>query len=157
MKIIASVILALTLCGCATDAIRTDAGFKPTITGAQEKHDLFVGKWHGSAKTDGGGEREWLVERMPNGMFQIELKATTNGAVERQTEYGVWGVSGSIYFTATQGFISQEGEIEPADTTDANLYDAYEILEATQNQIRYRGLETGNEFTVTRVSSDFSL
>lgn len=157
MKFLVALLVATSLVGCSSPTIRSDNGYKPLISGAQEMHDLFVGKWHGKAKIATGGDREWLTERKPDGTFTIYGKATINGITESQSEYGVWGVAGGTYFTITQGFFSESGEIEPADTSDANLYDAYDILEATNTNIRYKGKETGNVFTVTRVSRDFSL
>jgi hypothetical protein len=82
---------------------------------------------------------------------------TGNGRSIRQTEYGVWGVSGNFYFTITQGFITETGDIEPADTSDASLYDVYEILELTSDSMTYKNVETGNVFTAKRVPLDFKL
>ena len=157
MKILVALIVAISLVGCASQTIRSENGYKPTISGAQEMHDIFVGKWHGKSTLENGGHREWLAERTSNGMFTITSKATIDGTTDLQKEYGLWGVAGGTYFTITQGFISESGEIEPADTSDANLYDAYDILEATEDMIRYKGKETGNVFTVTRAANDFSL
>jgi hypothetical protein len=159
MKSLISLLVVLCLVGCVTEksVIRVENGHKLEISGAQEKHDLFVGKWYEKENTDSGGVQESISEHFPDGTTRVEFRITENGSSTRQTEYGVWGVSGNFYFTMTQGFISDDGQIEPADTRDASLYDVYEIVDLSVNSMTYKNVETGNVFTAKRVSKDFKM
>ena len=125
MRNLTLLLVVIGLCGCATEksVIRVENGHKIEISGAQEKHDLFVGKWYEKEKTDAGGVQESISEHFPDGTTRVEFRVTEKGGSTRQTEYGVWGVSGNFYFTMTQGFIEGDGQMEPADTSDASLYD----------------------------------
>lgn len=159
MKSLAPLLMVLFLSGCIAvkPIIRTDDGHKLTIQGAQEKRDLFIGKWYEKENTDSGGIQESVSEHLPDGTTRVEFHITEDGRSIRQTEYGVWGVSGNFYFTITQGFITETGDVEPADTSDASLYDVYEILDLAPNSMTYKNVETGNVFTAKRVSRDFKL
>ncbi len=154
--LLVSIVLA-TLLGCATDPRLSSDAFKPEIEGAQAARQALVGAWYGEATIRDGLQRRWVNRRSADGTYVLEVRLSGAASESPDREYGVWGVSGGIYFTIMQGWIDAGGTITPSDPADANFYDAYRVLELTGDVFRYRGLETGNTFTVTRVADDFSL
>jgi hypothetical protein len=126
---------------------------KPVIVGDVVRRSWMVGTWRGTAKTKDGETRVWDVTRKVDGTFRVEFCIACNTSKEeRLVEYGVWGVSGDVYFTITRGWVEGQGRLE-ADPRDEGLYDAYYILKAEGNSMRYRSASTGNEFTIERVSA----
>lgn len=139
--------------GCATHAA-IDRLRLPDATQEQQRA-LLVGKWIGDAMTRDGARRVQITERTADGAFKVTFRdIDAHGAVSEQTEVGYWGVSGSIYFTITVGWLDASGFRE-ADPTDASLNDAYQILELTEQRFRYRALQSGDEFSLSRVADTF--
>ena len=152
------VIVALPLfltAGCVTDSA-VDA-MKPPDASQQEQRAMLVGSWYGESATKSGGSRAHLMQRAADGTFQVTFRVVdSNGKITEQTEVGVWGTSGPVYFTITRGWLSNN-RLVPANPEDASLNDAYQILELTQDRFRYRSLQTKSEYTVKRVPDTFEL
>lgn len=148
--------LALAL-GCMSSPRLSYDQFKPTIEGAQQRRDALVGNWYGEAVSKNGVRRRWLNKRLADGTYVLAAKMEIPGADNVKREYGVWGVSESVYYTIMLGWIMADGTVERADPRDANFYDAYKVLELSTDRFRYKGLETQNVFEVKRVSADFEL
>ncbi|TDO98974.1 hypothetical protein [Marinomonas balearica] len=157
MKILAVLLsMALFLTGCATTTIQNGDAlteFKPVLS--EDKEALrasFVGKWLSKQPTKEGGMRETLVERFNDGQYLIEFKVydAAGTMTITQKEFGVWGVSGGVYFTMYRGLI-ERGELYPSDPSDAYNYDSYRILETSQKQLEYLSLSSGNRFTYQKV------
>lgn len=130
---------------------------KPREASEQEQRAMLVGSWYGESVTKSGGSRAHLMRRAADGTFKVTFRVVdSNGKITEQTEVGVWGASGSVYFTITRGWIRGD-RLVSASPDDANLNDAYEILELTHDRFRYRNFQTRNEFTVKRVPDTFEL
>lgn len=141
--------------GCTTagGSGYTITAFKPVLT--EDKKALrtsFVGKWLSKQPTKEGGTREALIERFDDGKYLVEFKVyDAKGALTKtQKEFGVWGVSGGIYFTVYRGLV-ENGQLYPSDPTDAYNYDSYKILEVSSEQLEYISLSSEGRFVYLRV------
>jgi len=145
--------LVVAASGCATD--RAIDRLKLSDAAQEQQRALLVGKWIGDAMARDGSRRLQITERNADGTFKVTFRhVEPTGAVSEQTEVGYWGVSGSIYFTITVGWLDEFG-LREADPTDASLNDAYQILELTEQRFRYRALQSGDEFSLSRVADTF--
>ncbi|AZF48680.1 MULTISPECIES: hypothetical protein [unclassified Pseudomonas] len=62
----------------------------------------MIGKWYGEATTLDGKRTQQLSERRADGTFNVNFRVTDkSGQWFEQKEFGLWGVSGKIYFTIT--------------------------------------------------------
>ena len=146
------------LCGCSAAKQNTVPGVKPPLpTSAYETRKLLIGKWLGEAKTDEGNRRQSLLDRLPNGTYKIFFRTyKSDASFEDQCEVGLWGFSGSVFFSIMRGWIVNEKFI-PADPTDPAYYDAYEILKLTEQEFEYRHIPTNYIFRAKRVLGDYTL
>jgi hypothetical protein len=116
--------LALAVSGSASTT-RLHA-FKGTHDAAESRRALLVGRWYGENQTEEGGEQLELTDLDANGTFKTQFRIIErSGSVSDHSEVGLWGVSGPVYFTITQGLVRRE-RFSSADPTRASLYDAYE-------------------------------
>lgn len=123
----------------------------------QDKRADFLGYWVGEVPTLDGKRLKWLIERRIDGSFTLThfIKSSPQDPVKFDPEtatfeLGVWGVSGDIYFTATRQYFENK-KVKNLDVTDANLYDAYQIVSFDGSTLVYRALETDEEFTTQKV------
>ena len=122
-----------------------------------EMRDLMIGAWYGELKTKDGDFKRALTKRKEDGTFSVHFIVTQkNGRVVNFKEAGIWGVRKPIYFTATRGFI-ENGKFEKGNVESAMLYDAYEIIKLTRDELVYYSLTSGNTFSSKRVSNDFEM
>jgi hypothetical protein len=151
---ISIVLIALLIAGCATaPAIYTA---KPPDSSEDLRRNLLLGRWYGEAKTREGGKRLQIIDRNVDGTFKVQFRVIEgSGKVWDQTEVGLWGISGPVYFTITRGWIDGQRFL-PANPTQATFYDAYEILELSKDKLCYKSFAIGDEYTVKRVSDSFS-
>jgi hypothetical protein len=127
---------------------------KPVIVGDLVRRNWMVGTWRGTAKTKDGESRVWHVSRKVDGTFSTEFCISCETSKEqRVVEFGVWGVSGDVYFTITRGWVEGKAKLD-ADPRDEGLYDAYYIIKIEGNSMRYRSASTGNEFIIERVGTN---
>ena len=147
-------LLALPLVvGCA--AAKPVHLFKPTTEAAHVRRDSMVGRWFGESTTKDGGTIQHIVHRREDGTYQVWFRLReAGGRLWQQSEIGLWGVSGSIYFTITRGWVGKD-EVRAVDASDATFYDAYEILDSSGDELRYRSVEVGDEYVVRRVPDTF--
>jgi hypothetical protein len=144
----------LTCAGCAVQPA-IDAAKPPDVSQA-ETRSLMIGTWYGDAPTKDGGRRLQITRRAADGTFQVMFRViSASGEVAEQTEVGFWGVSASVYFTITRGWLHGE-RFSEADPEDASLNDAYQILELSSERFRYRALQSGSEYSLTRVPDSFT-
>ena len=117
----------------------------------------LLGKWYGIASAADGGSKEWLIERLNDGTYRIDFRFTSaNGIISSQSEVGFWGISEDIYFRIFRGWVMANG-MKPADASDPDHYDAYEVLALTQNYFRYRHLGLREIYTVKKMPKNFRL
>ena len=139
----------LVLVSCASVSPVTHSKENETAQTIAQRQAL-VGTWRGEAPVKSGGSRSWVVQRYVDGTYQVDFTLIdAAGTKSSHSEFGVWGTSAGIYFTATRGYVESSG-IVPADTTDPTLYDAYKIIDLTQDAFEYQNLSTGNRFIVKR-------
>lgn len=156
MKIFVSLILFLQLLtsGCVTTNTSNKAitDTKPESLSDEKTWKHLIGEWHGSQPTKGGGNREEICIRHPDGTYEVEFKSTDKeGVVTDQKEVGLWGVSGSIYFTIFRGWV-KNGRIVPSNPSDPYIYDAYSIILLDETEFEYTDVSTGNEYKVIKVT-----
>lgn len=153
------IFLPLFTTGCASIYTSSNAisDFKPKSVSDEETRNLLIGTWQGSQSTKEGGKREELCTRYPNGTYETEfLSFDAAGVVSKQKEVGVWGVSGSIYFSIFSGWVI-DGRLVPADRSDSYSYDAYDIISLDGDVFVYKHVRIGDEYRVKRVSKAFTL
>ena len=153
-KFLATLLTALVLCSCASTGQPLKSGIKVGTGETALNRQFMVGNWYGEEPVASGGKHQWLDQRKNDSSFIIRIRSVDSGETIDQTEYGTWGVSANIFFSITSGWL-HDGLPTPADPSDPNFYDAYQILSLTSDSMTYKNLETGNVFTARRVSDDF--
>ncbi|WP_300635247.1 hypothetical protein [Pseudomonas sp.] len=152
-KIFALALTLTCLSGCNQQTLVH--AVKPLSTLQEQEHALMIGKWYGEATTFDGKRTQQLNERRADGTFNVKFRVTDkSGQWFEQKEFGLWGVSGKIYFTITTG--KQVGEqITSAKPGNPYLNDAYEIIELTATTYRSKARDGGGDFTQKRVDDGF--
>lgn len=152
--------LFITIAGCSHKQISTESitQTKPELTRTEaETWILMVGRWYGDQPTKAGGRRQWLVERNKDGTYKINFRFTEqDGTIRNSAEVGEWAISGPVYFSSFRGWV-RGNTIELADRSDPYNYDAYRIIQLSNELFEYEHLSTGNRFTIKRVPSDFEM
>lgn len=156
LTIICLITLVQISCTTTHTSDRAITSTKPALS-LEEKDAwrLLTGKWYGSQPTAGGGKREEIVERRRDGTQIIRFRThdLTYG-IKDDIEVGQWGISGPVYFTFYRG--SVEGDyFSPSDPSNPSNYDAYHILNLTEERFEYEHVVTGNRFVLKKVPSYF--
>ncbi len=114
------VLIVLFIAGCATaPSIYT---VKPNDSSEEPRRNLLLGRWYGEERTREGGKRLEIIDRYVDGTFKIQFRVTEgSGKVWDQTEIGLWGISGPVYFTITKGWLHDK-DFSPADPTQSTFY-----------------------------------
>lgn len=119
--------------------------------------NLLIGRWYGKKLFDDKTEQRWIMTRFKDGTYSVIFQfKEKNGQIEHFVEEGIWGAKKPIYFTAARTSIDK-GKVSPTNTSDAALYDAYRILELTNEKFSYYSYSSGNIYTVKKVKDSFSL
>ncbi len=154
----------LLLHGCAAFQSPSSGQSLPVV-GAKQDLELsalqlrnaLLGHWYGHQPTEQGGQYQWLVSRAVDGTYRIKFRMTSpEGDVTDSEEAGFWGVSEPIYFSIMRGWINGD-EFTQADPRDPYFYDAYQILELSENRFDYRSYDSGSTYTVHRVDAAFQM
>lgn len=152
------VIIAIILSGCATThtSIENITSEKPILSHSQkEVWNLMIGNWYGSQPTKDGGKKLEIMERASNGTYKLTFRIyNKNGYYNEQTEVGYWGVSGTVYFTIFRGWVKGV-KFSRANSSDPYNYDAYKIINLTDEIFEYEHFSTGNKYTNKKVSKWF--
>ncbi len=150
-KKIAFLFLIIILAGCFNTQTSSDEiiEIKPELK--EDKVSLrnsFIGKWYSEQPTKEGGVRKTTIERVPDSRYLVtfEVYDKENQLTLIQKEFGLWGVSGGVYFTMFKGWVEND-EFNKADPNDAYNYDSYKIISTSSNELEYQSLSTGNKFT----------
>lgn len=151
-------IFLVSLFGCASQRTSNQVvtALKPELSMSEEQRWLLmIGKWYGNQPTKAGGFRQQIIERYADGTYKIVFKITEpNGTVEESVEVGSWGVSGPVYFTMFRGWLYGE-DMHPSDPSDPYNYDAYNIVNVTQELFEYEHVSNGNKYKIKKVPNDF--
>ena len=139
------------------DPVTATAQVEETIAMAKSPREIFIGRWYGENQDGGSVTKRWLVDAFPDGVFRITFRFyEEDGGYREQIEVGEWGISGPIYFLSTKGWVD-DGVFLKADTSNAQLYDAYRILKLEQKVFEYEHYVNGNRYQVRRVDTGFAL
>lgn len=138
-------------------AVITNKQAEETLAMAKSPREVFVGRWYGEDKDAGDVTKRWLLDAFPDGVFRITFRFyEDDGGYREQIEVGEWGISGPVYFLSTKGWVD-DGMFLKADTSNAQLYDAYKILKLEQQVFEYEHFVNGNRYQVRRVDTGFEL
>lgn len=138
-------------------AVITNKQAEETLAMAKSPREVFVGRWYGEDKKAGDVTKRWLLDAFPDGVFRITFRFyEEDGDYREQIEVGEWGISGPVYFLSTKGWVD-DGMFLKADTSNAQLYDAYKILKLEQQVFEYEHFVNGNRYQVRRVDTGFEL
>ncbi len=149
-----AIVAALT-CGVIVGHGPSFAASNDSLLTQQEKRDLLIGTWFGETPPNTGGRVQWIIEREKDGTYRIQFRIFgADGSSGTHLETGIWGISGPVYFSATQGW-RQGSEIVGTDTTQARFYDAYEILSLKESLFEYQHYVTGTKYKVRKVRRGF--
>jgi hypothetical protein len=144
--------------GCATP--RVPYGKEHVDRGFEGRREFLIGKWVGETALEDGGHRTWLMERFPNGTFQLTIVDRYQGRPEiwdTMSEYGDWGLSGDIYFTMTRGPGVRSANTSHDAVRSSYYDDAYRISKLTAEEFRYTSVATNRAYTTRKVAADFRL
>jgi hypothetical protein len=152
------------LSGCATQAVQQPsvkavAYFMKSGTSPTDRNSraLLIGRWLSESDDSDGVHRVELSRLRADGSYEMIFQGTRAGKIiERQTEIGIWGISGNIYFTIMQGYF-MNGVTQPVSPTDPTYYDAYNIILLTPDTFKYSHVVEPFEFTQKKVADDYKL
>lgn len=153
-NLISFCLVSVFISACVTN---TQSIVKPETKSTKEnQREMLVGKFLGEMKSDEGKLQKWLVERAIDGTYQITFRIYENEIdFKEQIEVGYWGIAGPIYFSIMKGWI-KEGEFVEADPRNPYFYDAYKVINVSENEFVYEHFEPKILFKIKRVQPDFS-
>jgi hypothetical protein len=123
----------------------------PQVTRDPDRERL-IGRWRGEAPGRDGSTVSWITERNADGSYRTDFVRTMGeSARESQIEVGVWGLAGGIYFTAVRAYL-HGGQLKQADTTDPDLYDAYQVNKIGDDVFEYTDLRSKRKIRVVKVA-----
>ncbi|MCH2157287.1 MAG: hypothetical protein MK096_00715 [Oleiphilaceae bacterium] len=158
MKLLLLIFSFSALIGCESSVTTKEVPeYKEPLSFNQHKRwETLSGKWLGEHPLQGGGVMKWIIDRKADGTEKITFRTyRLNDQFHEEIEVGKWAISGPVYFTSFEGHVIQ-GNIIPANSSNPNNYDAYEILELNDSYFKYRHYEADITFTVKKVSDDFN-
>ncbi|NIA69526.1 hypothetical protein HBA54_13070 [Pelagibius litoralis] len=139
------------------DATAATAGTIQAVERSTNPREVLVGRWYGEQQRAGGTMKRWVVEAFPDGVFRITFRFyEADGNYSDQIEVGEWAISGPVYFLSTKGWIEGETFLK-ADTSSADLYDAYRIIKLGPKLFEYEHFVNGSRYQVRRVNASFTL
>ncbi|NAW64995.1 hypothetical protein [Photobacterium halotolerans] len=161
MKNLAITLVFVSLAGCSVvpkDESNLVTEAKPGLPETKvEQRLMMLGKWYGDLPTKEGGRKQWTIERSTDGTYRIDFLITKHdGTTQQSSEAGHWGVAGDIYFSMYRGAIDN-GQFYPSNPSDPYNYDAYNIIRLTKESFEYQNIDSGNKYTVKKVSTNFTL
>lgn len=112
---------------------------------------MLIGTWFGEQPTKESGIKEWQITNRIDGTYEITYKVTnSNGASHVSTEFGLWGISGDIYFMITK-YWDRYGEYSLSDSKDAFSYTAYKVEHISSSKLIYKSYKSGNKYVVNKI------
>lgn len=140
-------VAALVACTSVAKRVVPDAGSWFIKEGAPASdhlsRKLLVGKWHSESTDVHSVEHieDSVLEANGTYVFHFIAMSETGAVTTDQTECGLWGVSGDIYFTITQATRSGD-KGERVSPYSATYYDAYRIASLTATAFEYEHVVT---------------
>lgn len=122
----------------------------PQITPDPDR-DRLIGRWMGEAEDASGRTLKWTTQRNADGSYRTDFVRIDNeDSRDSQIEVGVWGLAGGIYFTAVRAYL-HGGQLKQANTTDPDLYDAYQVEKITAEFFEYKDLRSNRRIRVVKL------
>ncbi len=154
-------ITCIALCAACTPVVQQSAvAFhvkEGPFKGDTESRAALIGRWFSESVAPNGERRLELKELRRDGTYQVTFRSIQpNGHFAEQTEVGVWGVSGRVYFTIMQGYLAG-GSITPVSREDPSYYDAYDILRLDGAELELRLPALNVRYLARRVPPSFRL
>ncbi len=150
-----TLVFLLTLTGGMALSPVPAAADKESLFTQEDRRELLLGTWFGETPQTAGGRIQWIVDRQKDGTYSIRFRIyLPDGRYRDHMETGIWGVSGPVYFSATQGW-RQGDQMVGTDTAKARFYDAFEILTLKPKVFEYRHYVTGTSYRVRKVRNGF--
>lgn len=118
--------------------------------------ELLFGKWYRNTTDDDGNHLSEYAHMAADGTFEFSfIYHDEKGDISQQIiETGDWGIVGDIHFTITKGeFIDEEHY--PVDLNDPDNYNAYRVVELTNQTFTYQHITTEEIFSSRRINVDF--
>jgi hypothetical protein len=157
MKNLIALVIVFMVAGCASNGVLTFNTYPDLKKEQRIQWQWMIGKWYGKQPLSYGGEHEWLRENFPNGTYKIQFKSSNpDGSLIEKTEFGIWGLSGDVYFSIYQGHLEGEN-ISESDPSDPEIYDAYHIIHLSEKAMEYMHARTKAKFKVKKVPVIFTL
>ena len=152
-------VLTFVLVGCVTDNnANTVARYKSREKNdVEERRDLLAGKWLSNSLVKEGGSKMTLNQRSPDGTYVLTIRVVMpDDRIVVSQEYGVWGLSGNIYFTKMQGRI-ESGQKVPCNGRDSYYDDAYFVKRLTADEFDIETVTNGEWGSMKKVPDDYGL
>jgi hypothetical protein len=122
-----------------------------------ESREMLIGRWYEETVESDGTKMAELKDLRRDGIYQMTFrKIARDGHVTDQTEIGLWGVSGKVFFAILQGYVKR-GTIFSVPSTDADNYDAYEITKLDAQVFEIVHSATRQHFISKNVAQSFQL
>lgn len=156
MNYLITVIILICSMNLAATELSPVTDIKPLVSEKKQiQRIMFIGEWVSVQQTESGATRKATINRAPNGTYVIDFEfySKNDDLIYSQKEFGMWGVSGGIYFTINQGWF-ENGKPVYANAIDANNSDAYKLLKVSKNKLIYQNLSSGNIFTYQKVENE---
>ncbi|MHC9511725.1 hypothetical protein [Kangiella sp. M94] len=156
MKHIITVIILIFSMNLTGAELSPVTDIKPLVSEKKQLQRLtFTGEWVSVQKTQSGATRKATIRRAPNGTYVIDFEfySENDDLIYSRKEFGMWGVSGGIYFTIYQGWFENDEPVY-SNPVDANNYDTYKLLKVSKNELTYQNLSSGNTFTYTKLKEE---
>ncbi len=117
-----------------------------------QREQLF-GQWY---RTDSNEFEQFseLAQLNNDGSFVFTFSTYNldGGVIEEITEMGEWGLVGDVHFTITKEEI-ENNQHYLADLTDADNYQAYQVVQLTEALFSYKHLVTKEIFELYRLTT----
>lgn len=113
---------------------------------------MLIGSWYRNSIDDQNHHTSEYAKLSTDGSFEFSFVTHNNQGdiIEEIIELGDWGLVGDIHFTMTKSeFI--DGDHYAADLADEDNYQAYKVLQLTNQKFEYQHLLTKEVYILKRV------
>jgi len=119
--------------------------------------DKMIGTWYGSQIVKGGGSYSWISNKTGDGNYSLETRfVLPGGEVKEKIEFGDWGAGSKIYFSIYRGD-EINGKYHYNEEMGPYYVDIYNILEISEDSLKYQNVESGEVYQVKKVPDDFQM
>lgn len=143
-----ALVAALLCCGCFAHSHPKQ---NDSANANANARSILLGEWCGESDNNKTGTYvTWWVNRYRDGRYKTDItEYSPEGEAISWSEYGIWGVTSPVYFTAMRS-LEQQRQLVPTDLSDPTYYDAYKIIALTEQTFTYESFASGQRFTQKR-------